>query len=138
MAKKLKRLLCENPELIQKLAKKIDAERRLAECKVRTCGAKYYGVAIGIKPGVYTSLEKAREQVKGVRPSLYLGFDTKSKAQEFVDKHNPPDKDNAAGDGDGDGDGDGGGDGDGDGGGDGDGECSMSRCLRRSCSLYSC
>ena len=103
-----------DPEWVEKLTKAVEAEDTKVEGKTSSTPG-FYGVAIGKKPGVYASLEEAREQVKGVRPSLYLKFDTRREAQQFVDTKTCPEK--------------------GDGGGEKN-ECSRSSCLR-TCSLYS-
>ena len=48
----------------------------------------YYAVAIGKVPGVYDTWKEAERQVKNVRPNLHSKFETKTKAQQFVDLYN--------------------------------------------------
>jgi ribonuclease HI len=60
---------------------------------------KYYGVAIGRKPGVYTSWTAAQEQIKGWKAPKYRKFATWDEAEAFVggeDKMTSPTKDNSA------------------------------------------
>ena len=45
---------------------------------------KYYGIAEGRIPGVYSSWAKAEEQVSGHSNATYQGFDTIGEAKEFV------------------------------------------------------
>jgi len=45
---------------------------------------KYYGVAIGLIPGVYTDWPTAQKQILGVKGPKYKKFSTRAEATEFV------------------------------------------------------
>ena len=49
----------------------------------------FYAVAKGKVPGVYDSWSEAEKQVRGQKKNRYAKFASKSKAQEYVDKHQP-------------------------------------------------
>lgn len=44
---------------------------------------KYYAVRNGIKPGIYTTWEECRRQVKKYPDAMYKGFMTKAEAEEY-------------------------------------------------------
>ncbi|KAH6642514.1 ribonuclease H-like domain-containing protein [Boeremia exigua] len=48
---------------------------------------KYYGVAIGHVPGVYTDWPSTQAQIKGCSGGLQQSFATSEEAQAFVDEH---------------------------------------------------
>lgn len=50
----------------------------------KDAGDKFYGVAVGKKPGVYTDWEVARLQVQDVKGPKYKKFATRKEAEEFV------------------------------------------------------
>lgn len=45
---------------------------------------RFYGVAVGRKPGVYTDWPKAQEAIKGWKGPKYKKFDTRADAEAFV------------------------------------------------------
>jgi ribonuclease HI len=45
---------------------------------------KFYGVAVGHRPGVYTDWADAQVQVKDVKGPKYKKFETRAEAEEFV------------------------------------------------------
>jgi ribonuclease HI len=45
---------------------------------------RFYGVAVGHKPGVYETWTAASEQIKNVKGPRYKKFDTREEAEEFV------------------------------------------------------
>jgi ribonuclease HI len=45
---------------------------------------KFYGVAVGLHPGVYEDWEEAKEQIAGVKGPKYKKFATRAEAEEFV------------------------------------------------------
>ncbi|KAL1839989.1 hypothetical protein VTJ49DRAFT_952 [Mycothermus thermophilus] len=45
---------------------------------------RFYGVAVGREPGVYTEWSKVQEAVKGWKGPKYRKFDTRQEAEEFV------------------------------------------------------
>ena len=45
---------------------------------------KFYGVAVGNVPGVYTDWDTASEQIKNVKGPKYKRFTTRAEAEEFV------------------------------------------------------
>lgn len=47
-------------------------------------GEKFYGVAVGIKPGVYEDWIEASAQIKDVKGPKYKKFATRKEAEEFV------------------------------------------------------
>jgi ribonuclease HI len=47
--------------------------------------AKYYGVAVGNVPGVYTEWSVVQAQTKGFKGAKHKSFPTREEAQEFVD-----------------------------------------------------
>lgn len=47
---------------------------------------KYYAVAIGTKPGIYTTWAECKKYVDGYPGAKYKSFLTKAEAQEFIDK----------------------------------------------------
>jgi ribonuclease HI len=46
--------------------------------------ARFYGVAVGRKPGVYTDWPKAQEAIVGWKGPKYKKFDTRTEAEAFV------------------------------------------------------
>ncbi|CZR53792.1 related to ribonuclease H1 [Phialocephala subalpina] len=50
----------------------------------KDAGDKFYGVAVGKKPGVYTDWEVAKLQVQDVKGPKYKKFATRKEAEEFV------------------------------------------------------
>ena len=48
---------------------------------------KYYGVAIGHVPGVYTDWPSTQSQIKGCSGGLQQSFATREEAQAFVNEH---------------------------------------------------
>ncbi|KAK8877298.1 hypothetical protein PGQ11_002244 [Apiospora arundinis] len=46
--------------------------------------AKYYAVAVGRKPGVYTSWPECESQVKGFSGHKFMGFPSHKEAQKFI------------------------------------------------------
>ena len=51
--------------------------------------AKFYAVAKGKNPGVYRSWDEAKEQVHGVKGTMYKSFDTLEEAQWFIEINKP-------------------------------------------------
>jgi len=49
--------------------------------------SKYYGVAIGHVPGVYTDWPSTQAQIKGCSGGLQQSFTTREEAQAFVTEH---------------------------------------------------
>lgn len=49
---------------------------------------KFYAIAVGAKPGIYTSWPAAHAQVKGFPGAKYKGFPTKNEAEQWLE--NPP------------------------------------------------
>jgi ATP-dependent DNA helicase PIF1 len=49
---------------------------------------KYYAVAKGHNPGIYTDWATTNENVKGFSGAVYESFDTALEAQEYLDKYN--------------------------------------------------
>jgi ATP-dependent DNA helicase PIF1 len=49
---------------------------------------KYYAVAKGHNPGIYTDWATTNENVKGFSGAVYESFDTAIEAQEYLDKYN--------------------------------------------------
>ncbi len=45
---------------------------------------KYYAVAKGIKPGIYSTWEEAKAQAEGYKNPLYKGFSSKKEAEEWL------------------------------------------------------
>ena len=54
---------------------------------------RYYAVARGRKPGVYTDWGQAERQVNGFSGALHKKFKTRVEAQRFVDKYRTPGRD---------------------------------------------
>ena len=52
---------------------------------------KYYAIAKGRVPGVYTSWEEAKKQISHFKEARFKKFDTFEQAQEFVNLHKTPD-----------------------------------------------
>ena len=52
---------------------------------------KYYAIAKGRVPGVYTSWEEAKKQISHFKEARFKKFDTLEQAQEFVNLHKTPD-----------------------------------------------
>jgi len=50
---------------------------------------KFYAVAFGHKRGVYENWTEVQQQIKGFPQPIYKKFDTREKAQEFVDHRQP-------------------------------------------------
>jgi ribonuclease HI len=51
---------------------------------------KFYGVAVGRKPGVYTDWSKAQAAIKGWKGPKYRKFETRAEAEAFVRSFNNP------------------------------------------------
>lgn len=49
--------------------------------------SKYYAVAKGFAPGIYTSWEDASKQIKGFSKPVYARFFTMEDAMQFMDRH---------------------------------------------------
>jgi ATP-dependent DNA helicase PIF1 len=49
---------------------------------------KYYAVAKGHNPGIYTDWATTNENVKGFSGAVYEGFDTREEAQQYLDTYN--------------------------------------------------
>lgn len=49
---------------------------------------KYYAVAKGHNPGIYTDWVTTNENVKGFSGAVYEGFDTREEAQQYLDTYN--------------------------------------------------
>ena len=49
---------------------------------------KYYAVARGHNPGIYTDWKTTNENVKGFSGAVYESFDTATEAQTFLDTYN--------------------------------------------------
>jgi len=47
---------------------------------------KFYGVAVGRKPGVYETWEEAEEQINGFPAAVFKAFSTKEAAEEYIAK----------------------------------------------------
>jgi len=52
---------------------------------------KYYAIAKGHVPGVYTSWEEAKKQISHYKEARFKKFETLEAAQEFVNLHKTPD-----------------------------------------------
>mmetsp|Transcript_21011 Transcript_21011/g.34733 ORF Transcript_21011/g.34733 Transcript_21011/m.34733 type:complete len:324 (+) Transcript_21011:81-1052(+) len=48
---------------------------------------KLYAVAVGRKPGIYETWDDCKEQTEKFKAAKFKSFDTKTEAQEFVDKY---------------------------------------------------
>ena len=57
--------------------------------------AKFYGVKVGMTPGVYESWAECEAMVRGFRGAKYKGFKTREEAQAFVDGIESTDTKNA-------------------------------------------
>ena len=44
----------------------------------------FYGVRVGLKPGIYRNWPEAKAQVDGFQGAVFKGFDTEAEAREFV------------------------------------------------------
>ena len=51
---------------------------------------KYYAVARGVTPGVYTTWTEARGHVDGFRNAMHRSFKSKAKARQYVEDHRDP------------------------------------------------
>lgn len=51
---------------------------------VDIAGVKFYAVARGINPGIYTTWDECARQVVGVRGALHKSFSTIHKAEEYI------------------------------------------------------
>lgn len=60
------------------------AGRPLASDKSNTTPTKFYGVAVGRTPGVYTDWSIAQQEVVGWKNPKYKKFETRAEAEEFV------------------------------------------------------
>jgi ribonuclease HI len=49
---------------------------------------KFYAVAKGNKPGIYTTWSECQKQVKGFSGAIYKSFQTKQEAQDLITKFN--------------------------------------------------
>ena len=58
-----------------------------ARDKAQDSGRRYYAVARGRSPGVYTDWGSAEKQVNGFSGALYKKFKARKEAQHFVDRH---------------------------------------------------
>jgi len=47
---------------------------------------KFYAVAKGIRPGIYTNWPEAKAQIDGFKGALYRGFTTRKEAEEWLKK----------------------------------------------------
>jgi viroplasmin and RNaseH domain-containing protein len=54
---------------------------------------KYYAVAVGVKPGVYTSWTSAQRQIKGHSNAMVKSFKEKAGAERYVEENRKPDYD---------------------------------------------
>jgi ribonuclease HI len=54
--------------------------------------AKFYGIAVGHRPGVYTEWTDAQIQITNVKGPKYRKFDTREEAEAFVDSGGKIDK----------------------------------------------
>ncbi len=50
---------------------------------------KFYGVAVGMRPGVYTSWPEAEAQVKGYAGAKYKGFPSRDEAEAWIKDPQP-------------------------------------------------
>ena len=50
---------------------------------------KFYGVAQGRTPGVYTTWDEARAQVDGIKGAVHKSFSTREEAARWVSEKNP-------------------------------------------------
>ena len=50
---------------------------------------RFYAVAIGSKPGIYTDWTEAQMAYQGVKAPKYKKFDTKEAAEEFMEQFGP-------------------------------------------------
>lgn len=60
------------------------AGKVVASTTAKPTGDKFYGVAVGHKPGVYEDWNEAKEQIKDVKGPKYRKFTTREEAEEFV------------------------------------------------------
>ncbi|KAG0574440.1 hypothetical protein KC19_VG262400 [Ceratodon purpureus] len=57
---------------------------------VDLAGVKYYAVARGISPGIYTTWDECSRQVVGVRGAVHKSFSTIQKAEEYIRQNRCP------------------------------------------------
>jgi uracil-DNA glycosylase len=60
----------------------------IVDAKMSSSNKKYYAVAKGHNPGIYTNWDTTNENVKGFAGAIYESFKTEEEAQEYIDEFN--------------------------------------------------